>query len=124
MQTLIPATILMKLMAIRFCVKMSKYFIFRKLGMYLGTHDRTSMKRGSQRLFLESYFDLAIGVFMNIIAFMQCKTVEEFLSFFATRDDFINSVITIILTVLIIYFPIWIFWNIYKNRDDLGNREF
>ena len=61
---------------------------------------------------------------MNLIAFMQSNSMDEFLTFFATRDDFINSVITIILTILIIYFPIWIFISIYKNRDDLGNREF
>jgi hypothetical protein len=44
MQTLIPATILMKILAIRLCIKMSKYYIFRKLGMYLGKHNPNSMK--------------------------------------------------------------------------------
>jgi hypothetical protein len=44
MQALIPLTVLIKLMVVRVCVKMSKYFIFRKLGMSLGKHDPTSIK--------------------------------------------------------------------------------
>lgn len=124
MQGLIPAWVLVKYLLLRVSVRMSKIAIFRQLGISLGEYDPKSIRKATQRLFLESYFDIAIGVFMNIIAFMQSESLQDFKSFFATRDDFINSAITIVLAILIFLFPIWMLKQIWRHRRDLLDEEF
>ena len=62
-----------------------------------------------------------MAVFVNIIAFYEAESVGIF---FSTPIDIINSLIVIILFIGIVWLPIWMFKNIYKNRNDLRNPEF
>lgn len=59
-----------------------------------------------------------------MIAFLECKTFEEFARFFSTPADILNSVITIIVLIGVVAFPIWIYKKVHLNRKDLSNPEF
>ena len=82
--------------------------------MSLGKEDPRSLKENSLRLFLESYFDIAIGTFINLMAFYQAESLADFGAFFSTPTDFINSMITIVMAFSIFYFPYWMFKRIYN----------
>jgi hypothetical protein len=82
------------------------------------------LKKTTLRLLLESYFDIAIGVFSNIRAFLESTDAKDFLLFFATPADFANSVIVIVLAITIFYFPLWMYRKIHRQREDLENPEF
>lgn len=114
----------MKILLRKLAVKFPKYSIFRRLGMWLGPYDQTEVKKATLRLLLESYFDIAIGVFSNLRAFFESTDAKDFFLFFATPADFANSVIVIILTYTIFYFPLWMYRKIYRQREDLMNPQF
>jgi hypothetical protein len=78
MQVFIVVWVIAKQMLIEICIKMAKFSFFRKLGMFLGEHDPRAIKKASLRLLLESYFDVSICVFINLIAFYECETFEKF----------------------------------------------
>ena len=92
--------------------------------MYLGVYDPKGLKEGTLRLFMESYFDIAIGCFINIIAFYQSESLIEFSKFFSTFLDFLNSMLVFGLTIAVFWFPKWIFTNVYANRKNLENPKF
>ena len=79
------------------------------------------MKQTTLRLFLESYFDIAIGVFSNLRAFFEATDAKDFFLFFATPTDFVNSMIVLVLTIAIFYFPLWMYRKIHRQRNDLAN---
>ena len=82
------------------------------------------MKQTTLRLFLESYFDIAIGVFSNLRAFFEATDAKDFFLFFATPTDFVNSMIVLVLTIGIFYFPLWMYRKIHRQRNDLANYKF
>jgi hypothetical protein len=82
------------------------------------------MKIACLKLMLETYFDLAIGTFINIQAFIECQSLQEFSQFFRTPTDFSCSAITILTLVAIVVLPIWIFRLISKNRKEVHKVEF
>lgn len=92
--------------------------------MYLGKYDPRGLKEATLRLFLESYFDIAIGCFANIISWLECQSLGELALYFSTPADILNSTVTIIVLVGLIVFPIWIFVKVYSNRNDLENPKF
>jgi hypothetical protein len=73
---------------------------------------------------LESYFDISICTFINLIAFYECKSFEELSTFFSTPVDAICSLITIVMFVVIIGFPTWVYKQVHAYRHDLSNPEF
>lgn len=91
----------------RLAVKFARSYYARKIGIQV---DRESYIRcvwqASQKLFIESYFDLAICSFINIMAFEESKDSKEFAKFFETRDDIICSLITFIYTTAVFIMPI------------------
>ena len=113
-----------KQLLLKVCYRFARYSIFRRLGMKLGTYDPKGLKEGTIRLFLESYFDIAIGCFINLMAWYQCESLEEFALFFSTLHDLLNSMLVIGLTIAIIWFPVWIYKNVHENRDDLEHPDF
>ena len=124
MQVLIFLWFYGKQVLLKICIMLSRFSIFRTIGMKLGKYDPKGLKEATLRLFLESYFDIAIGSCANLIAFLECKNLEEFALYFSTPADILNSVITIIVLIGIVAFPIWIFLKVYLNRKDLKNPEF
>jgi len=82
------------------------------------------LKIDSLKLMLETYFDLAIGTFINILAFGECQSFSEFLQFFSTFADFSSSTITIVMLVAIVYLPFWMYRLIKKNRKEIQNQDF
>ena len=103
------------------CIKFSNYSIPRALGMYLGDNDPKSLRKGTLRLWLESYFDVSIITFLNIMAWIETDDITKF---FSTVPDFVNSILVLVSLVAIIWFPVWIFINIYRYKDDLMHPEF
>ena len=124
MQVLIFVWFYGKQFLLMICVKYSRYSPFRRYGMYLGEYNPRGLKEATLRLFLESYFDISIGCLANIIAWLECEDLGEFALYFSTPADILNSVVTIIVLIGLIYFPIWIFMKVYSNREDLENPEF
>ena len=92
--------------------------------MYLGKYNPRGLKEATLRLFLESYFDISIGCFANVISWLECQSLGELALYFSTPADILNSTVTIIVLIGLIVFPIWIFVKVYSNRNDLENPEF
>jgi hypothetical protein len=113
-----------KVILLKICVRLSRYSLFRKVGMMIGHSDYSQIKEATLRLLMESYFDLSICTFINLIAFYECQSFEEFSTFFSTPTDAICSIITMVMFVVILVFPAWIFMRVHANRHDLSNREF
>ena len=124
MQVLIFVWFYGKQFLLMICVKYSRYSPFRRFGMYLGEYNPRGLKEATLRLFLESYFDISIGCLANVIAWLECEDLGELALFFSTPADILNSVVTIIVLIGLIFFPIWIFVKVYSNRNDLENPEF
>ena len=110
-----------KKMLLWVCIRYSHYRVPRAIGMYLGVVDPKSLRKGTLRLWLESYFDVSIITFINIMAWIETDDIRKF---FSTVPDFVNSIIVLVSLVAIFGFPVWIFKNIYNYRDDLMNPEF
>ena len=62
------------------------------------------LKEGSLRLLMESYLELAICSLLCLYSFVESKDI--FL-FFDSLDDWISSLISISMTIIVICFPIW-----------------
>lgn len=76
------------------------------------------------RLLMESYFDISIVTMINLIAFKESESLQDFASFFSTPTDALCSVITIIMFFAIFWFPAWIYKKIHSNRENLKDPEF
>jgi hypothetical protein len=124
MQLLILALYFVRKFLHKLGVKYAKYPIFRRLGMMITPPNTEELKMAFLKLMLETYFDLAIGTFINIQAFIECQGLREFSQFFRTFTDFSCSAITIVMLVAIVTLPIWIFRLISKNRKDVHKEEF
>ena len=103
------------------CIKYSHYKVFRTIGMYFGDVDPKSLRKGTLRLWLESYFDISIITFINVMAWIETDNIGKF---FSTVTDFVNSLIVIVSFVAVFAFPVWMFMNITKYREDLMHPEF
>jgi hypothetical protein len=63
-------------------------------------------------LFLEGYIDIVLSCFLNVMAIWEEDTMEGMASYFATRDDFMCSTVTIVAFFMVIFAPFWITYNI------------
>ena len=66
------------------------------------------LKEDSQRLFLESYFDLCFCSVLNVIALFNAISNGSISEHFSDFGRIFNSVLTIVYSILIIYVPIWV----------------
>ena len=66
-----------------------------------------SLEQQCCKLILESYFDVSICTFINLLAFMESRNLEEFYLFFTTIDDAFCSTIVLIHIVLVIFLPMF-----------------
>ena len=81
-------------------------------------HDMT---QASLKLFLESYFDLAICSLLNLMAFIEYN--DEFSDFFSSFDDTLCSVFTIVYSILIFMTPLAAFYIIKTKLRFLHYRD-
>ena len=75
------------------------------------------MKSNSIKLLIENFFDMGIAVLLNINAFIVCA---EFKLFFHGSSNIVNSVLTIIMSIIMSIFLLYchyVVWRFYKNID-------
>jgi hypothetical protein len=99
----------------------SKFGVCRKIGMKLyDTHKMQSFKYGFLKLLMESYFDIMLCIILGLLAFKYDVGAQETIkSFFNTNTDRMNSVITLLLFVMCLVFPIWGHFGLVKNFKKL-----
>lgn len=76
------------------------------------------------KLFLETYIDILLAVALNFTAIYQSETMEDFVEFFNSFDNFLSSGATIVFFGLIIAAPLYISYLILANYDKLDDPEF
>jgi len=67
------------------------------------------------------YFDLALCVALNSIAFYQSEDLQDFELYFGSFSDTLNSVTAMIFTVLVLVFPFWVYGKIARHFDELDD---
>ena len=75
------------------------------------------VKSDSIKLLIENFFDMGIAVLLNINAFIVCG---EFELFFKGASNIVNSVLTIIMSIIMSIFLLYchyVVWRFYKNID-------
>ena len=92
-----------------------KYNIARRIGIW--AYEKCYYDHLEQqccKLILESYFDVSICSFINLLAFMESRNAMEFYEFFRTYDDIMCSIIVLVHILLVILLPIFCHY-IQKN---------
>ena len=64
-------TIFAKYMINKFCTYFPRWKIARYIGMQAFEKENYLLKKGTLRLFMESYLDLTMCVFLSVIAFYE-----------------------------------------------------
>ena len=105
-------------------VRFSQYKIARTIGQYSYNKSyKNSVWDGMLKMFLECYFDLALCAVLGMHAFIETKHEaapdRAILRFFNGRDNVLNSLITIVYSLMIIVFPFVGFFAIRKHYDIL-----
>ena len=77
----------------------------------------------SVRLFLESYFDLAMCAILNLTAFYETDDPEEWERFVATYDDKLNTAAAGVTLLLVLAFPAVVYCCIRRNFKRLDEPE-
>ena len=104
--------------------KCYRWSLFRRLGIWAYSDDyKKSMLIGTAKLFMESYFDLAMCTCMNTLAVYRSKDSADFMENLHGRDNILNFVICAICVVWIFYFPIFVYNIIRRNYNNLDRRE-
>lgn len=95
------------------CSKFARFRSIRKLGIFFHEfrQDESVMREAALKLFLESYFDLCMAVFLGIWAFFE-EPLNNFGLFFDSFDNVLSSIITIGIFIGVLYFPYWSFRKI------------
>ena len=92
---------------LKLSLKLSKYYLFRYIGMSTIDRDQSDHVRSQLILVSETYYDLAIITFMGVRAML---TSGEFLQFFSTFPDLVCSIITLGMLFTIFYLPIRVYY--------------
>lgn len=95
-------------------VKFARFKYARMLGIYLEKQDLLALKKATFRLFLESYFDVSNAVFLGIYGLAESDNLSKF---FSTFDDVLCSLITILVFILTLAFPIWFLYKVNKDPN-------
>jgi hypothetical protein len=82
MQVLIIAEFFAKKVVIRLCKLLSKYSIFRRLGIYLYSNESGTIRYAFIKLFIEGYLDLALITFINSVVFIEAQSLQEIATHF------------------------------------------
>jgi len=92
------------------------YYCFRLLGIrvYIDNPGQ-QIRQNSIKLLIESFFDMAIAVLLNIYAF---SAGGEFKIFFTGAMNIVNSVMTIIWSLLMILILLYSHFVVHMFYDD------
>ena len=108
----------------KICVMCSKHYIFRVIGAFFYNKKPFSGLRNALiRLFMESYLELCMCTFLNVMAFSHAKNLSELIEFFSTIDDLLCSMLTCLTFILILIFPFWAAKSIKNNFGSLGSKK-
>lgn len=95
-------------------VKFARFKIFRHLGTKVYyKHYPMAIYYGTLKLYLESYFDLTMGIMMGLSAFEKYGLHE----FFQSRDDIFCSFLTFVFAVFALLFPLSVRYYLVKNFE-------
>lgn len=97
-----------------------KHFLSRKVGIWAyQVNYKLQFIKASQKLFMESYFDLAMISLLNTVALWRSEDWTDFWEFFDGPQNIINNFIGSVCMVFIVIFPIYSFRIIKKNFGHL-----
>ena len=100
----------------------SNYHYARVISMYVYRDDYwNEVKSGSQKLFLESYFDLSSATLIGLVGLAECKNTKDFIGFFHGFSNILNSVLTMFLIVALVCFLFYSFFLITSHYKKLAN---
>ena len=103
---------------------LSRFRIARRTGVYFYQADtKNHLRRALLRLAMECYFELAMCTFLNLEAFKVCSTWQEFKVYVSTPDDILSSALTLVTLVIVVLFPIGVYYKITTKFDQLGQRS-
>jgi hypothetical protein len=108
MKLMIFAEFFLRVLITKACVKFAKNRWAREVGIQAYQPNPHSVRQSLQRLFLESYFDVAFCAFLNLVAFYESKDVADFAGYFETDIDAINSVIALSFLIAVLIFPFYV----------------
>jgi hypothetical protein len=102
--------------------KCAKYSWARKLGIksYSSSYYK-ELKYETVKIFLESYFDLALCAALNWVSFF--RDADSFSEFLDTFDDSLCTFMTLIHIFLLLIAPFYGFYMIKKHKKELGVLE-
>ena len=108
----------------KICVKFSKHYIFRVIGVHFYSKKPFSgLRNALTRLFMESYLEICMCTFLNVMAFSQAKNLSELIEYFSTIDDLLCSMLTCLTFILILIFPFWAAMSIKNNFGSLDSKK-
>ena len=64
-----------------------------------------------------------MAVFLNIVAFYNVEDISDFISFFTTIGDVINSTLTLTYFILILGFVLYGYFGIHNNYDAIYHKD-
>jgi hypothetical protein len=109
MATLIVWTFYLKRFINFICSKLARFKIARIVGMYFHPEreQESVMYQAALKLFLESYFDLNIAIFLSCWDFYEVGSIKIL---FDNFDNSVSSLITIVAALAILVFPFWSYY--------------
>lgn len=115
----------MKFLVNKIAVYFAKYEFCRLIGMRVYSESLwQDFKIGGLKLFIESYFDLAMCSLLNVLAFFEKRGGKyDFYDFWQTRDDIVCSILAIVYAIIIMAFPFYGYKQITKNFKQLSRKE-
>jgi hypothetical protein len=75
------------------------------------------------RLGLESYFDIVLSAFLNVVDFYEAKSFDELSLNVATVADTQNTVFAVVFLFWSLAFPFWVHWKLRKHFRELDTPE-
>ena len=94
--------------------------LFRLLGIYAYIESPIEdVKIKNQKLLFESFFDMGMGVLLNILAFTYHGNFSEF---FTGTANIVNSVLTITYATMMPPFVFYSHCLVHTLYDDLGKK--
>lgn len=108
----------------RLATRYYQYSISRKVGIWAyQSNYKQEFTKASQKLFMESYFDLAMCTVLNTYALINSEDWADFEGFFIGASNIFNNVIGSVCMILVITFPIYSFRVIQSNFGNLQMKK-
>jgi len=105
----------------KICTYGYKYHYVRRLGLFAS--DEISLRNLLLTILVEGYIDLALSAFLGVICIYRSESNEEFWGWFGSLGDLINSLTSIILSVLVFIIPFFTRYIVKKYWDRLTDED-